>query len=83
MSLEYTKSFLAKDDSGNEYQINVYTEHTETRTRGPHGIKTGRMAVKEAMRLEDGRHVNWRAKGEYETVDPPQIVLRSDDPNAV
>jgi hypothetical protein len=73
----FTKSFKAKDSSGAEVRINMFTQ--QIRTDPLNGIATTLPGLK-SLELEDGTKVNRRAKGVYETTGGRRLT--SDDPDA-
>lgn len=76
---EKTGSFIAKDESGKEYRINIFTTYLKSHERDewdPLNIN---------LKLDNGIAVNKVSDdpGEYETVDVPPMKLHSDDPKAI
>ena len=78
MRIEHKKtgSFVAIDDQGNRYTVEIITRF-ET-YHGSEGTKTVPGTV--ALQLEDGTPVNRIDKGKYQTLDG--LDLTSTDPNA-
>ena len=73
-----TASFLAKDDMGNRYQINEFTEMVDfCNTKG-----ISHSPGWKSLRTDDGQEVNYLGRGRYKLVFP-EIELTSDDPAAV
>lgn len=75
------RKFISKDESGEE--IVIFVEHGVLNTvpsRDQAGIKN-RLP---GLRTEDGRYVNYIAKGRYEIIDENTVIpVTSTDANAI
>lgn len=74
-------SFVARDEEGRKYTINIltYTVNVGNRT-DPNAEREG---MTSSLRTVEGKAVNRLDKGKYEMLHPVRNVrLTSDDPNA-
>lgn len=70
------RTFLARTDDGETVEIYHFADVITTPTRGRTYVREGMATLETA----DGEHVNWIAKGVYETLDGERLT--SDDPAA-
>lgn len=69
---EYTGSFIAHDEEGNEVTIEVFTEfHEDVRGNRLEGLKE--------FRLRNGEYVNRIQKGKYQVVQTGELLYSDDD----
>jgi hypothetical protein len=67
----HTKSFPATDSKGRPHAIHVYTEFIRSQTFGrrPEGTE----GLNELV-TDQGQHVDWLKKGEYQVVEKGEIL---------
>ena len=72
----YIKSFAATDEMGNRFTLHIFRQFRHTATEVVEGTSS--------IKTQSGQPVNRVGKGEYKLlgVIGPDIVLRSDDPDA-
>lgn len=75
--IEHVQSFVATDEDGVVYNLDVFVEIIATPTfADPDGETEGQRRIQTSR----GHAVNYIEKGKYKTV--PGVVLTSDDPKA-
>ncbi|PXX87834.1 hypothetical protein [Halomonas heilongjiangensis] len=78
MNVRYDGSFVAHDNEGNQYVINIYTDIIDAGTfEDPNATREG---LKRLI-SENGSNVNHLEREKYQIVQTG-VVVRSDDPDA-
>lgn len=75
---KYKGNFVAKDEAGEEYIIEIYVDEIDVSS---HDNANSKIDGRKSLTTKDGDYVNYIRKGEYEIVTTA-MRLYSDDPNA-